>query len=151
MTPWHRRTVLAIGIAVATGTVLGTVGARTEREDEDRQARDGPTDRAGDDDIELSVSVPESVPYREIADPIEDAADVVITVCNTGTDATSITATLEIGDVDEPVVLEPDAGDHDTVRFGVLPRELGVGAHDWTVTADGKIESGSLTVVDDER
>lgn len=150
MNPRYRRALLALGVALATGAVLGTAGANTEREG--RSTVDGTVDGSQErDDVELSVSAPESATYREIADPIEDAAEFVITADNTGEEAVSVTATLEIGDVDEPVLLEADGGDSDTVRLGALPRELGVGDHEWTVTADGRTERGTLTVTDGER
>lgn len=58
------------------------------------------------------------------------------------------TVTLEIGDqqYEEDVAISGDGSE--SVEFAVDTDELGAGDHDWTVTAAGYEERGTLTVVD---
>lgn len=126
-------------------------------EDDEDEVDEEPEDEeeAGDDpeeetDLDLSVSAPDSVPYEETADPREDAADFCITVTNHGDGTISVDGQFEISPIDEPLLLELEPGETDTVHFGVMSRDLGPGDHDWTVTANGETETGTLTVTDDE-
>ncbi|ELY54907.1 hypothetical protein C491_17459 [Natronococcus amylolyticus DSM 10524] len=126
-----------------------------EPEDDDPEAEE-PDDDDHDDEpeaeieLELSVSAPDSVPHEETADPSEDAADFCITVTNHGGKPVSVDGRFEIGPLDEPLPLELESGETDTVDFGVMSRDLGPGDHEWTVSANGETETGTLTVTDDE-
>ncbi|WP_249038806.1 hypothetical protein [Haloterrigena salifodinae] len=144
MPNWHRRTVLATGAALSTGLGL-TSSVAGESNDDDTE---------GERDLELSVSAPESIPYEEVADPSEDAADFHIEVTNRGDEPVSVEGRFKIGPLDEPLLsaspVELKPGETNTVYFGVMSRDLGPGDHEWTVTANDKTETGTLTVTDDE-
>ncbi|MDG5758541.1 PQQ-like beta-propeller repeat protein [Natronococcus sp. A-GB1] len=116
-------------------------------EEDEEEADDEPTDEA---DLDLSVSAPDSIPYEETADPSEDAADFCITVTNHGDETVSVDGQFDIGPIDEPLPLELEPGETETAYYGVMSRDLGPGDHDWTVTANGETETGTLTVTDDE-
>ncbi|WP_394740714.1 hypothetical protein [Natronococcus roseus] len=121
--------------------------ADEEPEDEEEADDDEPTDKA---DLDLSVSAPDSIPYEETAEPSEDAADFCITVTNHGDEAVSVDGQFEIGPIDEPLPLDLEPDETETAHYGVMSRDLGPGDHDWTVTANGETETGTLTVTDDE-
>ncbi|AGB38415.1 hypothetical protein [Natronococcus occultus] len=120
-----------------------------EPEDEEEADDDEPKDK---DDLDLSVSAPDSIPYEETADPSEDAADFCITVTNRGDETVSVDGQFEIGPIDEPLPLDLEPGETETTYYGVMSRDLGPGDHEWTVTANGETETetGTLTVTDDE-
>lgn len=98
--------------------------------------------------LELSVSAPESAPYREEADSAEDAVEFEVSVTNHGDESVSADVTLEISPIDEPVTLELAPGEADIAHYGVMTRDPGVGDHEWTVTAGDETETGTLTVTD---
>ncbi|QSX01050.1 cytochrome c oxidase subunit II [Haloterrigena alkaliphila] len=90
---------------------------------------------------ELSVEAP---------DEVEAGNETTInaTVQNGMQTDLETTVALEIGDqqYEEAVTVAGDSSE--TVEFSVDTAELGAGDHDWTVTADGYEESGTLSVVD---
>lgn len=175
MANWNRRTVLATGATSTIGGLLAAVGAgesesdgdgATDGTDTDDERPDGESDdvgpadgegaeadaedgeSTGDGPLDLSVDAPGSVPYEEIADPAEDAAEFSITVTNRGSAPVTVEIGFEIGPIDEPFVLELAPGECDTVYTGVMSRDLGVGDHEWTVTAADETETGTLTVTE---
>ncbi len=144
MSSWHRRTVLVTGVTLSSGLGLASSGAG-ESNDDDVEREGG---------LELSVSAPESVPYKEVADPSEDAADFDIEVTNSGDESVTVEGRFKIGQFNEPLLsaspIELEPGETDTAHFGVMSRDLGPGGHEWTITANDETETGTLTVTDDE-
>ncbi|TYL38659.1 hypothetical protein CV102_09075 [Natronococcus pandeyae] len=146
--------MLATGTALVTGSVLVAGASGEEEQQPDENDGDEPDENGSDEpdeNLELEVDAPEAVPYEEEADPTEDAADFDIEVTNRGPETTEVEVSLEIGPIDEPVFLELEAGECDTAHYGVMSRDLGVGEHDWTVTANDETETGTLTVYEEEQ
>ncbi|MFC7212754.1 hypothetical protein ACFQO4_01500 [Saliphagus sp. GCM10025334] len=69
---------------------------------------------------------------------------------NRDDETTSIEVRLEVGPIDEPVFLELDGRETDTAHYTVMSRDIGVGEHDWTVTANDETETGTLVVTEAE-
>ncbi|PCR90727.1 cytochrome c oxidase subunit II [Natrinema ejinorense] len=90
---------------------------------------------------ELSVDAP-----REVEAGNETTINA--TVSNGMQEDLETTVTLEIGDqqYEEDVTVAGDGSE--TVEFPVDTTELGTGEYDWTVTADGYEDSGTLSVVE---
>ncbi|USZ72163.1 PQQ-binding-like beta-propeller repeat protein [Natronosalvus halobius] len=114
-----------------------------------RSSEDGGEDPNGNPP-RLSVQAPESIEYREDADPDEDGADFDVTVTNRRDETAAIEVRLEVGPYDESVSLELASGETDAVHYTVTSRDLGVGEHDWTVSANDVTETGTFVVTDPE-
>ncbi|UTF52151.1 PQQ-binding-like beta-propeller repeat protein [Natronosalvus rutilus] len=112
-----------------------------------RSSEDGGEDSNGNPP-RLSVQAPESIEYREEADPAEDGADFDVTVTNRRNETTAIEVRLEVDSIDEPVFLELGSGETDTAHYTVTSRDLGAGEHDWTVSANDETETGTLVVTE---
>lgn len=108
---------------------------KEEPEEEEEPVEDDPS-------LELSVSAPDSVAHGETA-----CFDV--TVWNHGEEAVEVTITLEVGDVTESSTVEIAARDCYGSFHTVAGSDLPVGDTEWTITADGASESGTLTVTEE--
>ncbi|NKE37765.1 PQQ-binding-like beta-propeller repeat protein [Natronococcus sp. JC468] len=149
----HGFVVSGESIYITGGDQLQVLRPETEEPEEDPDEEEPENDDdepENKSDIELSVSAPGSVPYEETADPSEDAADFCITVTNHGDETSSVDGQFKIGPIDEPLPLELEPGETDTVNFGVMSRDLGPGDYEWNVTANGETKTGTLTVTNDK-
>ncbi|TYL38555.1 hypothetical protein CV102_12205 [Natronococcus pandeyae] len=130
MSNHNRRSLIAGGTSLITVGALAsltTVGARD--------------DDSAEGELELSISAPDSVPVRE------GYADFLVTVTNHGDDPVSVPVVLEIAHIyDELETLELAPGESGNAYTSIEARSLGSGEHDWTVTADGEVETGTVTV-----
>ncbi|WP_254762924.1 cytochrome c oxidase subunit II [Natrinema marinum] len=90
---------------------------------------------------ELSVEAPDEVQAG-------NETTITATVSDGMQSDLETTVTLELGEqtLERDVTISGEGSE--TVEFAVDTAELGTGEHDWTVTADGHEESGTLSVVD---
>ncbi len=130
MSNHNRRSLIAGGATLLIGGTLAsltTVGARD--------------DDPAEEELELSVSASDSTPVRE------GHADFLVTVTNRGDAPVSVPVVLEIAHVyDELETLELAPGESGDAYASLEARSLGSGEHDWTVTAGGEVETGTVTV-----
>lgn len=87
----------------------------------------------------------------EAADEVQTGNETTITanVSNGMQTDLETTVALEIGDQQYEEDVTVSGGGSEAVAFTVDSADLGEGDHDWTVTADGYEESGTLSVVTD--
>lgn len=106
--------------------------------------RSGVEDDRDDEDpsLELSVSAPDSIARGE-------SASFDLMVWNHGDEAVEVTVALEVSAVSESTTVEIPPGDCYASYHSVWCGDLSVGDNEWTVTADGETESGTLTVTEE--
>ncbi|WP_139210797.1 hypothetical protein [Natrinema salaciae] len=137
----HRRSMLASSATLLTGSLVvptSAVGTQDTNEDETADTSGG--------DIEVDVTVEETTHIDDFTTEFE------LCVRNYGDEAVSVPVSLEIGaitDEEGPLEIGPGESEDETLGF-VHPRSLGAGEHEWTITAGGATETGTLVVEADD-